>query len=384
MSKRQNAGASRDTHQHPLLNHNRMNSEHLVDILRSSKRNSGATSSKSTVALSPIHIVTATFLDPRRYHSFLYIWLYLLTLFGAQLVQYSWIKRIWGRKWRSILGRWRDRVQMFEGIGPVQQKFMALEWYAFKRDLEPESTREFLHSFARWRQQQSHDKSEHIGENELNNEQQEHHVLSDRLVTLGASYVDPRMPNVVFLDNNDGNDKGVMENSENSNSDSERNLHDDLSKRIDGESITTTQTHVDNTSDVGQVAHNMIRRLNHSVKNNDNDNYDMYAYQKWEALNTPVWKSRFIIAPKQLPTMEELDAEVSDSDVTVAYNDPAPLNNEFKAYLFEGFLNDMQPEMDQRSMSHNERVAFILRDVERDRVHIIRDAIQKAKALSIK
>ncbi len=379
MSQRQNAGASRDTNQHPLLNHNRMNSEHLVDILRSSKRNSGATSSKST-ALSPIHIVTATFLDPRRYHSFLYIWLYLLTLFGAQLVQYSWIKRIWGRKWRSILGRWRDRVQMFEGIGPVQQKFMALEWYAFKRDLEPESTREFLHSFALWQQQQSRDSSEQIGGNELDNEEQEHQVLSDRLVTLGASYVDPRMPNVVFLDND--NDKGVMGNSEN---ERERHVHDDLSKRRDGESIAPiTTTHVDNTSDVSQVAHNMIRRLNHSVKNDDNGNYDMYAYQRWKALNTPVWKSRFIIAPKQLPTMEELDADVSDSDVTAAYNDPAPLNNEFRAYLFEDFLNDMQPEMDQRSMSHNERVAFILRDVERDRVHIIRDAIQKAKALSIK
>lgn len=249
---------------------------------------------------------------------------------------------------------------MFEGKdGKVGGGVAALlEWYGYKEDYSPESTLLFLKEFAQ-NMASSHD--EDGDQSRVSNEDQQHYRDDGEaslrpLAAMGASYVDPRLPNVVFLNHQ------------------ENALQD--AAQLDQADDHVEEANLTNQG-VNQVAKHMVHRLNHSMNST-------MTYQEWEARNTPVWKSRFFIAPEQLPTMEQLDSEIDDEELFVAYNDPAPLPNEFQAYLFEDFLDDMQPEVDHRVMSHSQRVAYILRDVERDREQIIRTAIQKTKALSIK
>lgn len=53
----------------------------------------------------PINIVTYTYLDPRRYYKFLYVWAYLGFLFTFQLFQYSWIKNK-SKVWKEAIEKW--------------------------------------------------------------------------------------------------------------------------------------------------------------------------------------------------------------------------------------------------------------------------------------
>jgi hypothetical protein len=312
-----NNGTERENDKKIILQHNRINTETVMDLLQEK---------------TPINVITATYLDPRRYHKYIHIWLYLLMLFGAQVIQYTWIASL-GRQWREKLSRWLQSIKNLNS--PFSQQY---KWFTFKEDYLPHSSQLFLSSFADGIRSGSVD------------------FNVPPLVTMGASYVEPNVPNVVFL----------------------------YDKKIQ---YDTNKSQIQELPEIdSDVQHNTIAEIaNRVVKILNDENYkDLMNsnYQEWEARNIPVWKSRFIPAPEKLPSDEQLQNEISENDLNIEYDDPPPLKDEFQAYLFEEFLNDMQPEITKRYMTENERTRYILQDIERNREEIIRKAIQRAKEAS--
>jgi hypothetical protein len=195
--------------QQNFLHYNRANSEKAIGLSRPQQ---------------PINIVTATYLDPRRYYKFVHVWLYLIALFGAQIVQYRWLVNL-GEKWKQRLSEWVHKARNLDSIYSHKYK-----WFTFKEDYAPESTQNLLSNYATMMES---------GEGRI-----------PPLEVMGASYVDSRIPNVVFEDSD----------------------------------------HSNNT--VNTIATRMVSMLN------DGGLVDT-DYQLNEARNVPIWKSRFIIAPDE-------------------------------------------------------------------------------------
>lgn len=96
---------------------------------------------------TPINIVTATHLDPRKYKKYLLAWGYLSALGLAQYVQYLLIKRKSKNVWQQQLQHWQQMLQNRH----VQEEF-AFQWAPFKIDYLQQSAQSLLMDFAHGKQ----------------------------------------------------------------------------------------------------------------------------------------------------------------------------------------------------------------------------------------
>jgi hypothetical protein len=86
-----------------------------------------------------LNIVSLTYLDPRRYYKYFYIWSFLGVLGFFQWLQYFWIKKK-SNKWRSFMEIWQNNMkELIKGDN--------FSWYPFKEDYLPHSVVKFFFLF---------------------------------------------------------------------------------------------------------------------------------------------------------------------------------------------------------------------------------------------
>jgi arylamine N-acetyltransferase len=106
-------------------------------------------------------------------------------------------------------------------------------------------------------------------------------------------------------------------------------------------------------------------------------------YKEWNSLTEPQWKSRFIEHPTTcivirshpiVPTEEQIEKRKKveiDPDVLGEQSD------EFEEYKYQTFLDEIKDAIEANKMTSEERIKFILNDIDKDRERILKDAIAR-------
>lgn len=95
-------------------------------------------------------------------------------------------------------------------------------------------------------------------------------------------------------------------------------------------------------------------------------------YQEWNSQIEPAWNSRFIRAPRNQPSDEDIDKY---EDVEIDIEEKGEMDGEFDEYIYKDFLEDMKEEIEKAKMTDEDRYKYILSDIEKDRERILREAI---------
>jgi len=312
--------------------------------------NSSAAMHRRQVGQSiPINVITATFLDPKRYSKFINIWTYLGVLYALQYVQYLTVNNK-SEEWERKLKNWIRLIELWKG-GELKK----YDWFSFKYDYLPQSIYSSLATFSK----------AHL-------ENKEEEIQLPPNVVMGASFVNS-LQNIVF-----------DEHGYNSTSES-----DGLSNVLQIETVNYN----DNTPEkmAEQVTEMIMEKYDKLKQFNEAD------YQLYFARHLPPWKSRFILQSppdETLPTRDELEAALDKETLSLETKGEQP--HEFDKYLFDDFLTQMDPLINHpldhlgkrglqrggRSLLLNTlRVNYILQDIEQDRRRIIRNAIESMKTL---
>ncbi|KAL0479819.1 hypothetical protein AKO1_007438 [Acrasis kona] len=271
-------------------------------------------------SVNAINIVTASYLDPRRYNKFVLVWSYLAALGVFQLMQYKWIYNR-SIEWDKRLQKWRKQI---EGIDPDNPEEI-YDWYTFQEDYLPQSVDKALQTFAETQQ----------------------NIIP--LSIMGSSYVD--RVNVVFPDDNSSN-------------------------KIPTEPYKIARNDGVVQYSVEEISEHMVEMLNNSQR--DLVNLD---YQSLDAKLKPSWKSRFLMAPDSLPTIQEMQEfeEFNPLEPTqLKYDDQGEKEDEFESYFLEEFLDEIDDHVQNlpsTKQTQKERDDYILGDIEQNRKDIIIQAI---------
>ncbi|KAG2381387.1 hypothetical protein C9374_006376 [Naegleria lovaniensis] len=353
------------------------------------------------------HLVTATYLDPKKYSTFINIWIYLGILYGVQYLQYLYLNSK-SKKWKLKLQHWSNLIKKYKS-GELQH----YEYSSFKYDLLPQSVYNTLLIF-----------SKAYLEGRISEDDQEKSSLKlPPNVLLGASFINS-LENVIFENMNttsvNTNIHNVHMNNHTMNASHLNTSMDEKYQKVLSvitpidetlqEGNSSSEQHVTTVSDSMNTSsfETMAQYATQTIM----DKYEQllehteYSYQHYYAHQLPPWKSKFIKSSIRFPsTRQELENELkalqsNDKDETNLPKGEQP--NEFAKYLFDEFLDGMDPWLNHElatltntnaiqtsTSSKNKsslmnvlnplRIHYILNDIENDRKRIIRHAIESLK-----
>jgi hypothetical protein len=219
-------------------------------------------------------------------------------------------------KYRNVA--WKRRLEQWKnqmnGIAPDIKS--SYEWVPFKEDFLPQTVDMTLQNFA----------------NDSN---------SIPLQSMGASFVDHL--NIVF----------------------------DKKTRVRIDPLTVGR----NDGDVEFSSTDIAEELAKSLQQNY-ESLSAINYKTMEASQLPPWKSRFILAPENIPSGEELRSILGEDynlqNPLQEFDDEGEKEDEFKQYELEEFLSNLTISDNAENTS---RSRFILDDIEQNRRDIVRQAI---------
>jgi hypothetical protein len=266
----------------------------------------------------PVNVVTATYLDPRRYNKFVTVWSYLVAIGLLQIGQYQWV-RSRSEIWEKRLKHWSDQMA---GIPPDPND--AYEWTAFREDFLPQSVDSTLQKFSR-------DRS-----------------LVQPISIMGASYTDH--VNVIFEEGED--------------------IQFDPLRvgRNDGETKLSPQ----------QIAEEMVRSLKEHYEELRSIDYKMLDVKHLPPWKSRFIKAPEML-PTEDEMREVLGEDYEAENPIREFDDEGEKTGEFQGNEFEEFLDEMEQQVADASLDIKQRANVILEDIERDRRDIVRRAIMSVR-----
>lgn len=267
-------------------------------------------------AIAPINVVTATYLDPRRYNKFVKVWSFLATLGLFQLVQYQWVKSR-SKAWKMRLKQWKDQMS---GIPETNPDYI-YQWLPYREDYLPQSVDCLLQNFAQGKQ-------------------------SIPLTIMGASYI--KHVNVVF---------------------------DDADTTINPMQIARNDGEVEYPPD--KVASEMVAALNKNFQEMKSTNYRIIEASLKPSWRSRFIRAPDRL-PTEEEMRHVLGEDYDSKNPVREFEDEGEESDEFQGYELEQFVNEIEPHIDSLPSSQfdqAQRDRYILEDIEEDRKNIIRQAI---------